>query len=187
VTPSSLATQWVDEIKTHAPSLKVLVYQGWQKVGVPITDADAQQLRKVRTARVRKKGKAPVRRESSVNSVNGWDQNMMEVDDSESDSDSDGDDTPGTTSWCSCVVSFSVICVYLTESRYLNTFDICVTTYDVLRNDLGVARAPPKRPRRQNVVYSEIKRSRSPLIMVEWHRVIMDEVQVRVVRSTFSP
>jgi E3 ubiquitin-protein ligase SHPRH len=61
---------------------------------------------------------------------------------------------------------------------YVNTFDVCITTYNVLRQDLTVARAPPKRPRRAQVEYSNLDRPRSPLVMCEWYRVIMDEVQM---------
>ena len=61
---------------------------------------------------------------------------------------------------------------------YVNKFDVCITTYNVLQQDLGVARAPPVRPRRAFVQYSSVNRSRSPLVMCEWYRVIMDEVQM---------
>lgn len=61
---------------------------------------------------------------------------------------------------------------------YVNDFDVCVTTYDVLRRDLNVARAAPSRPARQTVEYSREERPISPLVMCEWYRVIMDEVGV---------
>ena len=61
---------------------------------------------------------------------------------------------------------------------YVNDFDICVTTYDVLRRDLNVARAAPSRPARQTAEYSREERPISPLVMCEWRRVIMDEVCV---------
>lgn len=61
---------------------------------------------------------------------------------------------------------------------YINTFDVCITTYNILQQDLNVARPPPTRPRRSNVEYNREARARSPLIMCEWHRVIMDEVQM---------
>ena len=61
---------------------------------------------------------------------------------------------------------------------YVNTFDVCITTYNVLQQDLGVARPPPTRPRRAFVQYSTVHRTRSPLVMCEWYRVIMDEVQM---------
>jgi E3 ubiquitin-protein ligase SHPRH len=59
---------------------------------------------------------------------------------------------------------------------YINDFDVCVTTYDILRSDLNVARAPPARPVRKNAEYSREKRPISPLVLCEWYRVIMDEV-----------
>ncbi|KAF8259089.1 SNF2 family N-terminal domain-containing protein [Lactarius quietus] len=61
---------------------------------------------------------------------------------------------------------------------YINDFDVCVTTYDILRSDLNVARIPPPRPVRQTAEYSRDKRPISPLVMCEWYRVIMDEVQM---------
>lgn len=61
---------------------------------------------------------------------------------------------------------------------YINDFDVCVTTYDILRSDLNVARAPPARPVRKNAEYSREKRPISPLVLCEWYRVIMDEVQM---------
>ncbi|EJD53059.1 hypothetical protein AURDEDRAFT_180640 [Auricularia subglabra TFB-10046 SS5] len=57
--------------------------------------------------------------------------------------------------------------------------DVVVTTYNVLQQDLGVARAPVKRPRRAASNYSNVvERHRSPLICVEWGRLIMDEAQL---------
>lgn len=61
---------------------------------------------------------------------------------------------------------------------YVNGFDVVITTYAVLRSDFNVALAAPVRPRREDVVYSNVERTRSPLVMVEWYRVIMDEVQM---------
>ena len=61
---------------------------------------------------------------------------------------------------------------------YINNFDVCVTTYDTLRQDLAVARAAPLRPVRQAAEYMIYKRPVSPLVRCEWYRVIMDEVWV---------
>ena len=61
---------------------------------------------------------------------------------------------------------------------YINDFDVCVTTYDTLRQDLAVARAAPSRPVRQTAEYMRYKRPISPLVRCEWYRVIMDEVCV---------
>ncbi|KAK7680847.1 hypothetical protein QCA50_016157 [Cerrena zonata] len=75
---------------------------------------------------------------------------------------SNSDPQDGLVDWCT----------------YVSDFDVVITTYNVLQQDLGVARPPPVRPRRNNVQYSNLERSRSPLIMCEWYRVIMDEVQM---------
>ena len=76
------------------------------------------------------------------------------------DVDADVDD--GLMDWCT----------------YVNAFDVCITTYNVLQHELGVARPPPVRPRRTIATYYNVERSRSPLVMCEWYRVIMDEVQM---------
>ncbi|KAJ3979483.1 SNF2 family N-terminal domain-containing protein [Lentinula detonsa] len=137
VTPANLASQWVDELKTHAPSLKVLVYGGWASVKVPITGSKAEA-----QANIKKRGKATT-----------VDDDAMDVDSEEEEENLD---------WC----------------RYVHKFDVVITTYTVHQSDLNVARAPPERPRRDGVVYANIERQRSPLIMVEWARVVMDEVQM---------
>ena len=59
--------------------------------------------------------------------------------------------------------------------NFVHGYDVVITTYQTLRSDLYVAHAVPKRPRRTKVVY---ERPRSPLVMVEWKRVVMDEVQM---------
>lgn len=56
--------------------------------------------------------------------------------------------------------------------------DIWVTTYTVLAHELPVARAPIVRPRRETATYSNKELLRSPLVRLEWYRVIMDEVQM---------
>ena len=66
----------------------------------------------------------------------------------------------------------------MTWCDFINQYDVCIATYSTLQQDLGVARPPIQRPRRQNVKYEIIERDRSPLVMVEWFRVIMDEVQM---------
>ena len=59
--------------------------------------------------------------------------------------------------------------------NFVHGYDVVITTYPILRSDLYVAHPGPKRPRRTKVVY---ERPRSPLVMVEWKRVVMDEVQM---------
>ncbi|KAL6308831.1 SNF2 family N-terminal domain-containing protein [Sparassis latifolia] len=155
VTPASLATQWADEFALHAPSLKVLVYEGWTKVPVPITPTDIA-ISRARRQQSKSKGRN-VTAESQSNDK-GKDKllDVIEVDEDEVDNDDDLID------WC----------------IHVNTFDVCITTYNVLQQDLDVARAPPTRPHRTNVRYHENVRTRSPLVVCEWYRVIMDEVQM---------
>ncbi|RDX45998.1 hypothetical protein OH76DRAFT_1407336 [Lentinus brumalis] len=168
VTPPSLAPQWADELAVHAPSLKVFMYDGWQKVPVPISERDVAIEREKRQKQ-RAKPKAKVKRHGRA--AKG--KKKARADDADMDVDEDDDDDSTQTGdedekeeeildWCA----------------YVNTFDVCITTYNVLQQDLGVARPPPTRPRRAFVKYSTVNRSRSPLIMCEWYRVIMDEVQM---------
>ncbi|KAG2135375.1 SNF2 family N-terminal domain-containing protein [Suillus bovinus] len=147
VTPPALAPQWADELAVHAPGLKVLIYDGWSKVGVPITLEDVEDERERRcSAQKHKPGengfKVQKTKKGRARAIYNEDDDILD--------------------WCS----------------YVNTFDVCITTYNVLRQDLTVARAPPKRPRRAQVEYSNLDRPRSPLVMCEWYRVIMDEVQM---------
>ncbi|KAI0668956.1 SNF2 family N-terminal domain-containing protein [Trametes maxima] len=157
VTPPSLASQWADELAAHAPTLKVLVYDGWQKVKVPITQQDVAVEREKRLKqKVRSKAKVPSTNANKMKrepKVDGLDVDEVGRGDNE---DHDVQD------WCT----------------YANTFDVCITTYSVLQHDLCVARPPPKRPRRAYVDYGDTSRARSPLVMCEWYRVIMDEVQM---------
>jgi len=171
VTPSSLAGQWVDEINTHAPSLKVLVYEGWSKVAVPILNSpeEIERTRKLLkksgnlgptieekksvTTNIRsKKGRGKVRHNDGRDVIEESNEIKMV----------DVDKERGFLSWCD----------------YVHGFDIVVTTYATLRSDFNVARAVIERPRREDVSYANVERPRSPLVMVEWMRVVMDEVQM---------
>ncbi|KAI0776695.1 SNF2 family N-terminal domain-containing protein [Trametes elegans] len=156
VTPPSLAPQWADELANHAPTLKVLIYDGWQKVPVPITAEDTAAAREKRQKlKAKAKGKGKRAAKGKGKALAADDMDMGEEVAEEGDEDE-------VLDWCS----------------YVNTFDVCITTYTVLQHDLGVARPPPNRPRRQFVDYGNTSRSRSPLVMCEWYRVIMDEVQM---------
>lgn len=163
VTPPALAPQWADELAAHAPGLKVLIYEGWSKVDVLITNDDVEHERERRNAknsRGRKIGgslsKAKKNAKGKAKMIDEGDNMVI---DEECTSMARDDDI---LDWCS----------------YVNTFDVCITTYNVLRQDLTVAHAPPKRPRRADVEYSNLDCPRSPLVMCEWYRVIMDEVQM---------
>ncbi|KZT00238.1 uncharacterized protein LAESUDRAFT_816623 [Laetiporus sulphureus 93-53] len=185
VTPVALAPQWVDEFARHAPTLKVLMYDGWAKIRMPITEADAmkarqekrQQLERRSGGRSRgkptasieqavrgKRGKRPVRRGPKRKADQENEDGDMEAEVEEHMDLAEGDDSDdfGIMDWCT----------------YVNTFDVCITTYAVLQHDLTVARPPPTRPRRATVNYGDNERIRSPLVMCEWYRVVMDEVQM---------
>ncbi|KAJ6504820.1 SNF2 family N-terminal domain-containing protein [Mycena vitilis] len=159
VTPPALASQWVDEMKRHAPSLKVLVYEGWTKVKVPISPGDVEKERALRL-RAATRGKGKGNRQTKKGKGKGAPSERE--DERELDEDEAGEDVGEVLDWCS----------------YVQGFDVVITTYQILKTDFNVARAAPKRPRREDVVYSNVERPRSPLIMVEWNRVIMDEVQM---------
>ncbi|KAJ7460553.1 SNF2 family N-terminal domain-containing protein [Mycena latifolia] len=161
VTPPALATQWVDELKLHAPSLKVLVYDGWTKVAVPITASDVEKQR-FRRLNAASRGKGKAKGKASKKKRKGK-KKHSDSDNSDSDDDDDAEeDVEESIDWCS----------------YVQGFDVVITTYQTLKTDFNVARAAPKRPRREDVVYSNVERPRSPLILVEWNRVVMDEVQM---------
>lgn len=161
MTPPSLAPQWADELATHAPDLKVLIYEGWQKVPVPITERHAiMEREKRRAAAQAKKEKARAKSARARGRGKSKGIGQAEVED-DMDLDDEGEEVE-VMDWCA----------------YVNTFDVCITTYSVLQQDLGVARPPPVRPRRAFVQYSTANRPRSPLVMCEWYRVIMDEVQM---------
>lgn len=164
MTPPALAAQWADELAAHTPDLKVFVYRGWAKLGVPITEADVgagRAKRRSMAARRNVRAKAKRNGKGKGNTLAGDDIVMGELE-------------PDAT-WNLSVDDLDPI---LDWPSYINQFDVCITTYNVLRLDLTVARAPPKRPRRQDVEYKILTRPRSPLVMCEWYRVIMDEVQM---------
>lgn len=157
----------------------MLVYDGWSKVKVPITEADLAQALEEK-AKSAKKAKAranrralaaaktpPLPSRGKARAAKGKGKGKgkakaedMDVDEPEPEPEEEPEEE--ILDWC----------------NYVNTFDVCITTYNVLQQDLGVARPPPDRPRRANATYINIERSRSPLVMCEWYRVVMDEVQM---------
>ncbi|KAI5120240.1 hypothetical protein M0805_007544 [Coniferiporia weirii] len=156
VTPASLAQQWVDEFALHAPKLKVLVYEGWTKVPVPITEREAEE----KTWRhFRAKRRPAMERQLDK---------YLDDDDDAGEFELTGEEKEelrkagAQMTWCD----------------FVQQYDVCISTYTTLQYDLGVARAPLQRPRREVAKYVDIYRDRSPLVMVEWTRVIMDEVQM---------
>ncbi|KAG9016567.1 hypothetical protein FRB90_003006 [Tulasnella sp. 427] len=140
VTPATLCKQWADELKLHAPHLRVLQYDGWTS---PV-------IKKV-LSRVSSEPKVPATKSTKRNSKK---KKATEDDPDEMDVDS--------ADW----------------RAFAGHFDVVLTTYNVLMKELNVARVPVKRPRREIALYTSVdERFRSPLVMVEWQRVLMDEVQ----------
>ena len=138
----------------HAPSLKIFVYEGWNSLTSRRAIAAANNNKKSgsrSSSTPLSRTKAGKSKETSV------DIEMSNIQDEGSSSDGSLN-----SDWCS----------------FINQFDVVVTTYITLQHELNVARAPPIRPRREVADYSLHERSRSPLIMCAWHRVIMDEVQM---------
>lgn len=162
VTPASLAPQWVDEFKLHAPTLKVLVYDGWQKVHGQGKETSGKQ-KATREGRGGQSG-AKARREAKKKAkVAATSHAGSDIETGETGPSAKLDEeVDGIVDWCT----------------YVNTFDVCITTYNVLQQDLSVARPPPVRPRRETALYTTSAHARSPLITCEWYRVIMDEVQM---------
>jgi E3 ubiquitin-protein ligase SHPRH len=116
-----------------------------------------------------KKGKAPSAANARSQKGKG---KTKKVDD-----DDDDDEPSGTSRTVEMKVDESEGEI-LDWCTYVQGFDIVITTYAVLRSDLNIARAAIQRPRREDVSYSNVERPRSPLVMVEWMRVVMDEVQM---------
>ena len=142
MTPPSLVFQWRDELANHAPSLKVLIYDGWTKVAVPIIKSDRERLRLA--AMKKKKSQAKGKKAKTGN-----------------------DDSPSSSADSQ-----------LEWPAYVHQFDVVITTYSVLRSEIWVARPSLDRPRRETATPTSGGFARSPLVMVKWKRVVMDEVQM---------
>lgn len=100
VTPESLRQQWMAEIARHAPSLRVINYQGCRKLEV---DEESKAVAE------------------------------------------------------------------------LASYDVVITTYSVLSQEIHFATDPPDRSRRFERAY---KRPKSPLVQISWWRVCLDEAQM---------
>jgi E3 ubiquitin-protein ligase SHPRH len=156
-----------------------LVYDGWSKIGVPITEAAAEEERKRKHQRT--SGKAsdtPVATNSRAKRGSQKLQNNNKGKNKANDTDAGGSDNEWELSSDQDASNEKV----LDWCAYVNTFDVCIINYNTLRAELDVARAAPVRPRRDDVRYSE--RPQSPLVMCKWYRVIMDEVQMLIARMT---
>jgi E3 ubiquitin-protein ligase SHPRH len=170
ITPPALVGQWADELSAHAPDLKVFVYEGWAKLKVPITEADVEaEMMKRRPAAAKQKSRYKQNRTANAGAMQDNNTTRSEAKLDAGANDQNPDDPDPVLDWTS----------------YINQFDVCITTYDVLRADTFVVHAPRERPRRQGTDYKQLRQPRSPLVMCEWYRVIMDEVQMGTAKSMF--
>lgn len=120
------------------------MYDGWSKLNVPITEYELELEREKRSngGKVKSKGQQTANSKAKKGKGKAQDDgDYMDVSSPAVSSPKDQSSGHGTNGedildWCS----------------YINTFDVCITTYATLRQDLSVARAAPVRPRRQDVV-----------------------------------
>nr|XP_019047438.1 E3 ubiquitin-protein ligase SHPRH [Kwoniella bestiolae CBS 10118]OCF26368.1 E3 ubiquitin-protein ligase SHPRH [Kwoniella bestiolae CBS 10118] len=174
VTPPSLLKQWVSEMQRHAPTLRVCVYEGWKSLQKGV---EKQRAARMKVVEVEKKRKAVAFRDQTrskyaksnasrrVKVEN--DRDPIEIDDDDEVKPELQEEEEGT--------------LQVTQRQfveYVRAHDVVVTTYQDLQQDLKVALPAPPRSRRSTANYRPNERPRSPLVMVEWWRVIMDEVQL---------
>ncbi|WVQ69001.1 uncharacterized protein L199_007213 [Kwoniella botswanensis] len=171
VTPPSLLKQWVSEMQRHAPTLRVCVYEGWKSLQKGV---EKQRSARMKAAEAEKKRKAVAFRDQTRNKYarnNASRRVKVEVDVNGNDEEEEG--------------TLQVTQRQFVE--YVRAHDIVVTTYQFylltycpfsVSQDLKVALPAPPRSRRSTANYKPNERPRSPLVMVEWWRVIMDEVQL---------
>ena len=124
------------------------MYDGWSKVKLPITKREIEVQNEKQANASKTKGKKQKGKAAAAAN------DAMDI------------DSEGTTANSDSVIEWPEL---------VHGYDVVITTYQTLRYDLYVAHPDPKRPRRNTVVYD---RPRSPLVMVEWRRVVMDEVQM---------
>ena len=182
VTPSSLLPQWVNEIEKHAPSLSVFVFDGWTQIRkqVALTPLD----RKAIEAKKQKKAKGRPKMKPLKMKVKWVDDNGEEEDEEDFIRIPAKGKGKGTRPVVEEELSENEAYVPRSDepiddwARFCNEFDIVITSYYTLSKELGVARGSSERPRRLGVEYGDENKPRSPLVGVEWARVIMDEVQM---------
>ncbi|WVQ97832.1 hypothetical protein IAU59_004947 [Kwoniella sp. CBS 9459] len=156
VTPPSLLKQWVAEMQRHAPTLRVCVYDGWKSLQKGVDKQRAARLKAqgAKAEAYRKRKAEQLRNQTRAKYAKQFDgtRAKSEVEDEEFEiKDEEPVEEEGT--------------LQVTQRQfveYVRAHDVVVTTYH----------------RRSTANYKPNERPRSPLVMVEWWRVIMDEVQL---------
>ncbi|WWD22076.1 hypothetical protein CI109_106565 [Kwoniella shandongensis] len=148
VTPPSLLKQWVSEMQRHAPSLRICVYEGWKSL--------QKGVEKQRAARLKAQG---AKNDAAKKRKNAQFRNQTRKKYAKSNGGArvkqESDEEDGE-----------------------EDVAVVVDVEEEVSQDLKVAVPVPPRSRRATANYQLNERPRSPLVMVEWWRVVMDEVQL---------
>lgn len=183
VSPESLITQWKDELEGHSPGLRVLVYNGYKSLPFKIsTEEEVERARQQRELAARRAAER---------------ERVQYVLSSSEDEAADNDVRPGGKRKAkskgkggagSRAASKQPKQAARDEEGdeslwwdYLDAdggYDVVLCSYATLDRDLAVAAQPKQRPRRGGVEYDKTLKPRSPLVMVEWWRLAMDEVRL---------
>ncbi|WWC67711.1 uncharacterized protein I206_101623 [Kwoniella pini CBS 10737] len=156
VTPPPLLKQWVAEMEKHAPSLRVCVYEGWKSLQKGV---EKQRAARMRAAEAEKKRKAVEFRDQTRTKYSRSNASRrVKVEAANEIIDVDEPEVKPQ--------------MVEEEEGTLQSLPLTISS------DLKVALPAPKRSRRSTANYKMNERPRSPLVMVEWWRVIMDEVQL---------
>lgn len=165
VTPLPLMKQWISELATHAPSLRVCVYPGWSGL--------IQQVRAKRKAAVkahnqrevaeRKRKNTQFRNQTRAKYARSSSGRVKVEQETESEAESEDEDEDASTE---AALDSLLQATQRSWVEYVRSYDVVITTYQVLGDDLKVAHAAPKRSRRSTAKYNLEERPRSPLVMV---------------------
>ncbi|KAL7424578.1 hypothetical protein Q5752_000262 [Cryptotrichosporon argae] len=202
VTPPSLLKQWIAEMARHAPKLRVCVYTGWKVLQSEVERSRAAARKRNKAAKDNKEkavAQAYLERTRNKYAKTGKGTKAAKqetIDESEGEEEAvcgkrrraprrkpikvkePSEEAAEPTEEAAEDDSL----LHLVQSGfvdYVRAHDVVVTTYQTLADDLKVARSVPPRSRRSTADYRINERPRSPLVMVEWWRVIMDEVQLQ--------
>lgn len=177
VTPLPLMKQWIAEMNAHAPSLRICEYPGWKTLIAQVEKKRNANIRqRVKQAADKQKRKMKqFRNETRRKYAKGKDGKKVPLEMEDEGLSDDEED----------IIASNLDEESLLEHTqrafldYVRGHDVVITTYQTLGDDLTVAVPVPQRSRRSNVAYKIGERPRSPLVMVEWWRVVMDEVQLQ--------
>ncbi|WVF70051.1 hypothetical protein IAT40_004838 [Kwoniella sp. CBS 6097] len=177
VTPPSLLKQWVAEMQRHAPTLRVCVYEGWRSLQKGIDKQRAARLKAEgsKAEATRKRKAEQLRNQTRAKYARKFDGTRVKSEPEEVEVIEIDEEKEGTLQ-----VTQRQFVEYVRAHDVVAHIHLIAFTelYLAVSQDLKVALPAPPRSRRSNANYKPNERPRSPLVMVEWWRVIMDEVQL---------